>query len=152
WVDIVTRAEELAKKKEVESVGGVAYLASLTEGLPRRPVISEYIKIVKDKSILRRLMTICSTAIASAADQSLSALEVSGQLTIDLESVVTNAVPVTFQKAGDYLAIDFPTPEKMIEKNARTTGIETGFRKFDQMTCGLQRGELIIIAARPSMG
>src|SRR6266581_9734637 len=77
-VDIVTLAEELAKHKEVESVGGVAYLASLTEGLPRRPVIEEYIKIVKDKSLLRRLMSICAAAIARAADQSETALEVIG--------------------------------------------------------------------------
>jgi replicative DNA helicase len=55
-VDIVTLSNELAKYKEIESVGGVAYLASLTEGLPRRPVIEEYIRIVKDKSMLRRLM------------------------------------------------------------------------------------------------
>ena len=59
-VDIVTLANELARYKEVESVGGVAYLASLTEGLPRRPVIEEYIRIVKDKSLLRKLMGICS--------------------------------------------------------------------------------------------
>ena len=63
-VDIVTLANELARYKEVEAVGGVAYLASLTEGLPRRPVIEEYIRIVKDKSLLRRLMGICSAAIA----------------------------------------------------------------------------------------
>src|SRR5947209_11211179 len=54
-VDIVTLSNELARYKEIEAVGGVAYLASLTEGLPRRPVIDEYIKIVKDKSLLRRL-------------------------------------------------------------------------------------------------
>ena len=58
----------------VESVGGVAYLASLTEGLPRRPVIEEYIRIVKDKSLLRKLMLICSAAIARAADQGETAL------------------------------------------------------------------------------
>ncbi len=68
-VDIVTLANELARNKEVESVGGVAYLASLTEGLPRRPVIEEYIRIVKDKSLLRKLMLICSAAIARAAEQ-----------------------------------------------------------------------------------
>ena len=55
-VDIVTLANELARYKEIEAVGGVAYLASLTEGLPLRPVIEEYIRIVKDKSLLRRLM------------------------------------------------------------------------------------------------
>jgi replicative DNA helicase len=66
-VDIVTLANELSRFKEVESVGGVAYLASLTEGLPRRPVIEEYIRIVKDKSLLRKLMGICSLAIAREA-------------------------------------------------------------------------------------
>ena len=77
-VDIVTLANELARNKEVESVGGVAYLASLTEGLPRRPVIEEYIRIVKDKSLLRKLMGICSMAIARAQDQSEPALDVLG--------------------------------------------------------------------------
>src|SRR5271157_3223667 len=75
-VDIVTLANELSRYKEVEAVGGVAYLASLTEGLPRRPVIEEYIRIVKDKSLLRKLMLICSAAIARAADQSENAIEV----------------------------------------------------------------------------
>ena len=75
-VDIVTLANELSRFKEVEAVGGVAYLASLTEGLPRRPVIEDYIRIVKDKSMLRRLMLICSAAIAQAADQSDEAIAV----------------------------------------------------------------------------
>src|ERR1700728_1282136 len=75
-VDIVTLSHELSRYKEVESVGGVAYLASLTEGLPRKPVIEDYIRIVKDKSMLRRLMGICSAAIARAADQSQDAIGV----------------------------------------------------------------------------
>src|SRR5208337_765805 len=72
-IDIVTLSAELAKYKEIEAVGGVAYLASLTEGLPRHLVIDEYIRIVADKSIARRLMLINSTTIARAADQSESA-------------------------------------------------------------------------------
>ncbi len=75
-VDIVTLAEELARRKEVEAVGGVAYLASLTEGLPRRPSIEEYVRIVKDKSLARQLIGICNTAITRAADQSDEALVV----------------------------------------------------------------------------
>src|SRR4051794_19317274 len=66
-VDIVTLAEELNRHKEIGAVGGVAYLASLTEGLPRKPEIAEYIRIVKDKAALRRLMVVCSQAIARAA-------------------------------------------------------------------------------------
>src|SRR6201994_4137224 len=75
-VDIVTLAEELARRKEVEAVGGVAYLASLTEGLPRRLSIEEYVRIVKDKSLLRQLIHICSSAITTAADQSEDAIDV----------------------------------------------------------------------------
>ena len=74
-IDLVTLSAELRKNKEVESIGGVAYLASLTEGLPRRPVINEYIRIVADKSIARQIMAINSMTIARAADQSESAAQ-----------------------------------------------------------------------------
>src|ERR1700746_3623442 len=66
-VDLVTLVEELARRKEVESVGGVAYIASLTEGLPRRVSIEEYVRIVKDKSLLRQLINICSMSITRPA-------------------------------------------------------------------------------------
>lgn len=74
-IDIVTLANLLAKHKEIQAVGGVAYLASLTEGLPRRPKIDEYIRIVADKSIARQIMGISSMIIARAADQSESAVQ-----------------------------------------------------------------------------
>ncbi len=103
-VDIVTLAEELARNKEVESVGGVAYLASLTEGLPRRPVIEEYIKIVKDKSLLRRLMGICSAAIARAADQSETALEVIGAAETQLLEVSQKRLDRRASRASNRLS------------------------------------------------
>src|ERR1700685_2629670 len=96
-VDIVTISNELSRYKEVESVGGVAYLASLTEGLPRRPVIEEYIRIVKDKSLLRKLMVICSLAIARAADQGESALEVLGAAESQLMEVAEKGITHGFQ-------------------------------------------------------
>ncbi len=86
-IDIVNLSNLLAKYKEVEAVGGVAYLASLTEGLPRRPVIEDYLLILRDKSIARRIMGICSTAIARAADQSEEALSTFEFLQTNLESM-----------------------------------------------------------------
>lgn len=74
-IDIVTLSAELSKNKEVETVGGIVYLASITEGVPRRPVIDEYVRLVADKSIARRIMAISSTIIARAADQSESATQ-----------------------------------------------------------------------------
>ena len=151
-VDIVTLANELSRYKEVESVGGVAYLASLTEGLPRRPVIEEYIKIVKDKSLLRKLMGICSMAIARAADQSESALDVLGVAESELMKVTEKGLSGGFQSLDQIVAHSFGTIDNLYKESREVTGLATGFKQLDTMTSGLQKGELIIIAARPSMG
>jgi replicative DNA helicase len=151
-VDIVTLANELSRFKEVESVGGVAYLASLTEGLPRRPVIEEYIRIVKDKSLLRKLMGICSLAIARAAEQGESALEVLGAAEAQLMQVTEKGLTGGFQSLDQIVQHSFGTIDNLYKQSREVTGLATGFRQLDIMTSGLQKGELIIIAARPSMG
>ena len=152
-VDIVTLSNELARYKEIEAVGGVAYLASLTEGLPFRPVIEEYIRIVKDKSLLRRLMSICSLAIARAADQSETALEVIGAAETQLLEVSEKGINQGFQSLDQIVANSFGSIDNLYSQGARTvTGLATNFYQLDEMTSGLQKGELVIIAARPSMG
>ena len=151
-VDIVTLAEELARYKEIEAVGGVAYLASLTEGLPRRPVIDEYIRIVKDKSLLRRLMGICSAAIARAADQSETALEVLGDAEARLLEVSEKGITSGLEPLDKIVAESFGSIDNLFKQSREITGLATHLIEFDRMTSGLQKGELIIIAARPSMG
>jgi replicative DNA helicase len=151
-VDIVTLANELARNKEVESVGGVAYLASLTEGLPRRPVIDEYIRIVKEKSVARRVMAICATAIARAADQSDSIIEVLNRTEDELMKATEKSISQGLQPLDQIVANSFGTIDKLYEQSREVTGLATDFTELDRMTSGLQKGELIIIAARPSMG
>jgi len=151
-VDIVTLANELARYKEVESVGGVAYLASLTEGLPRRPVIEEYIRIVKDKSLLRKLMLICSSAIARAADQSEDAIGVLDVTESQLLEVSEKGLTQGLESLDKIVANSFGSIDNLYKQGREVTGVATGFIEFDRMTSGLQKGELIIIAARPSMG
>ena len=151
-VDLVTLANELAKYKEIESVGGVAYLASLTEGLPRRPIIEEYIRIVKDKSLLRQLMLICSAAIARAADQSETALDVLNAAESQLLVVGEKSINKGLASLEDIVAGSFGTIDNLYSQAREVTGLATHFTEFDKMTSGLQKGELIIIAARPSMG
>src|SRR3974390_1711635 len=143
-VDIVTLSNELAKFKEIEAVGGVAYLASLTEGLPRRPVIEEYIKIVKDKSLLRRLMMICSAAIARAADQSETALEVLGAAEAGLLEVSEKSISSGFQSLDQIVAGSFGTIDNLYKQSREVTGLATDFYELDRMMSGLQKGELII--------
>ena len=151
-VDIVTLSNELSRYKEVESVGGVAYLASLTEGLPRRPVIEDYIRIVKDKSLLRRLMGICSSAIAKAADQSQEAISVLDETEAQLLEVSESGLTQGLQPIDTIVRNSFGSIDNLYKQARDVTGLATGFTDFDRMTSGLQKGELIIIAARPSMG
>ena len=151
-VDIVTLANELARYKEVESVGGVAYLASLTEGLPRRPVIEEYIRIVKDKSVLRKIMAICAMAIARASDQSEDAIVVLDGTEGELLKVSEAGLTQGLQPLHLIVRDSFGSIDNLYKQSREITGLATGFTDLDRMTSGLQKGELIIIAARPSMG
>jgi len=151
-IDLVTLANELARYKEVESIGGVSYLSSLTEGLPRRPVIEEYIRIVKDKSLLRQLMLICSAAIARAADEGETALDVLNAAESQLLDVGEKGVTKGLMSLEAIVAGSFGSIDNLYAHAREITGVATHFTDFDKMTSGLQRGELVIIAARPSMG
>ena len=151
-VDIVTLSNELARYKEIEAVGGVAYLASLTEGLPRRPVIEDYVRIVKDKSLLRRLMGSCSAAIAKAADQSQEAISVRDETESQLLEVSQAGLNQGLQPLDVIIRDNFGSIDNLYTQGREVTGLPTFFTDFDRITSGLQKGELIIIAARPSMG
>ena len=151
-VDLVTLSEELARHKEVESIGGVAYLASLTENLPRRLSIEEYVRIVKDKSLLRQLIQVCSSAIAQAADQSDEALEVLNAAESALLEVTEHGIQRGFAGIPEIVRDSFGTIDNLYKEGREVTGLATHFDEFDRMTSGLQKSELTIIAARPSMG
>src|SRR5262249_46222312 len=151
-IDLVTLTEELARRKEVEAVGGVAYLASLTEGLPRRLSIEEYVRIVKDKSLLRQLIGICSNAITRAADQSDDALDVLNAAESALLEVTEHGITNGFAGIPEIVRDSFGTIDNLYKQGKEITGLATHFDEFDRMTSGLQTSELTIIAARPSMG
>jgi replicative DNA helicase len=151
-IDIVTLSEELARRKEVEAVGGVAYLASLTEGLPRRPSIEEYVRIVKDKSLARQLIVICNSAITRAADQSEEALVVLDSAESGLLEVSERGITRGFAGIPEIVRDSFGTIDNLYAQQKEVTGLATHYTHFDKMTSGLQASDLIIIAARPSMG
>jgi replicative DNA helicase len=151
-VDIVTLAEALDRKKELEAIGDRPYLWSLTENLPRRLSIEEYVRIVKDKSQLRGLMTICNTALARAADQSEDAVDVISYTESELLSLAERGINRGFTSITEIVAGSFGTIDNLYKQAKEVTGLETHYTEFDRMTSGLQPSELIIIAARPSMG
>lgn len=153
-VDIVTLAEELKRRKELENVGGVAYLAALTEGLPRRFAIAEYVRIVKSKAQMRRLINLCTLAITRAADQSESPTGIIEDIEGDLLEIAGEANVGKPQRIADSVlaAGGLDAYLREVTEPERKSGLPTGYIDFDRMTGGLQKGELIILAARPSAG
>ena len=151
-VDIVTVAEDLRKKKELDSIGGMAYLASLSEGLPRKLSIESYVRIVRDKSLMRQLMSVCDSGMMEAADQSLEAIDVLNQVESRLMEISEHAITGGFSGISDIVRNSFGSIDKLYEQGREVTGLRTHYTEFDKMTSGLQESELIIIAARPSMG
>ena len=150
-IDIVTLSNELSKNKEVESIGGVAYLASLTEGLPRRPVIEEYIHIVKDKALLRRLMGLASATITKAADQSEEALSIATAHAADLEEIISGGVRRGLVPASE---ISVEVMDRFLTQSVMTEspGLSFGVPAIDDATGGIQEGEQVVVGCFSGVG
>ena len=151
-VDIVTVSEALRRRKELDSIGGMAYLASLSEGLPRKLSIESYVRIVRDKSLMRKLMAVCDMGMMEAADQSLEAIDVLNQVETRMMEISEHAVTGGFSDIPAIVRDSFGSIDKLLEQGKEVTGLRTHFTELDKRTSGLQPSELIIVAARPSMG
>jgi len=151
-VDVVTLGEELRRRGELEQVGGGAFLTQLTNVVPTAANIEYYARIVKEKSVLRRLIS-ASTKIASRAftgEESVEAILDEAERAI-LE-VGEDSCGEGFIAIKDVLNYTFESLERLYEQKGEVTGLSTGFKDIDNLTSGLQKSDLIIIAARPSMG
>jgi replicative DNA helicase len=151
-IDTTTVRAELERRREIDSIGGPAYLAFLSEGIPRNFNIEGYVQIVKDKSLLRQLMGIFHEGAVRAADQSEDAITVLGDVEAQLAEVADSAIQRGLAGIGEIVAGSFVSIDKLYEQGREVTGLATRYTDFDKMTSGLQASELIIIAARPSMG
>src|ERR1700720_3920960 len=151
-VDFVTLTEQLGQHKEIESVGGVAYVTSLTDGLPRVKNIEQYVKIVKDKALLRGLIHAATSAIQQAYEQEAPAEEIIDSAESAIFKVAEQRIGQGFMGIPEIVKLSFGSIDKLYEQGQRITGLETHFEDLDGMTSGLQKSDLVIIAARPSMG
>ena len=151
-VDYLTVSEALQKKRELDSVGGREYLAELGERLPRKLSIESYVRIIRDKSLLRELMNVCDGGMIEAADQSTEALDVLNNVSNRLMEISDRAIVRSFSGIREIVKESFGSIDQLYEQGREITGLATHYTDFDRMTSGLQESELIIIAARPSMG
>ena len=151
-VDSITVRDVLRKKKEMEAVGGEGWFASLTTGIPGRLNIEDYVRIVKDKSLLRQMMSIFNEGQTIASDAAEDAEHILNQIEQRLAEVADKAIKRSFSDIADIVKNSFGSIDKLYEQGREVTGLRTHYADFDRMTSGLQDSELIIIAARPSMG
>ena len=151
-IDFVTLKEELARFGELEEVGGPAYIASLADGVPRSANVEYYAKIVKEKSTLRSLIHSANKILTEAylAEEEPDLLLDEAERAIF--AIAEGRIRAGFVPLRDLVQSSFTTIERLQQHKGMVTGVPTGFVDLDEMTSGLQPSDLVLVAARPSMG
>lgn len=151
--DPVTLTNQLMGTNELESVGGPAYLSELLDTIPSTAHLSSHLKIVKDKALLRKIILTSQSFIERSYSQDFESVETF------LDNIEGEIFKVAEQKnvsglidASELVRMSIEKIESMAANKLKITGLPTGFAELDDMTAGLQPGEMTIIAARPSMG
>lgn len=150
-IDPILIAEELKKDGPIESIGGVSTIVNFSAGLPHFTRVDEYVRLVKEKSTLRRLIRVCNEATTLALEEDTpveQVLQTVEQNLYNLSSDEVTGIVSAQQSVAQVLA----NSRLAAERGEALTGLATGFDDIDSRTLGLQNGNLIIIAARPSMG
>jgi len=151
-VDIITLSEELRKRGTLEKVGGVAYLTDLTGGVATTANVKYYCDIVKEKAILRRLIESCDNIIAKSYEGSEEVNSIIEEAEKSIFDITQGRHNKGFAPIKDVLLDSFSKMEEMAAKEGELTGLTTGFIDIDNKLSGMQKSDLILLAARPSMG
>ena len=151
-IDFVTLKEELGRSGELDDVGGPAYVASLADGVPRATNVEYYARIVKEKSTLRNLIFAANKILTTAYEADQDSDLVLDEAESAIFAVADNRLRAGFVPMADLVRESYPKIEQLFEHKRLVTGVASGFVDLDEMTRGFQAGDLIIIAARPSMG
>lgn len=151
-VDLVTLTEELKRRKELDDIGGPAYVTELTAAVPTAANVQHYAKIVKEKSILRSLITASTGIIAKSYDGAQDATKLLDQAEKQIFDIAGKSLQGGAVSIKEIVKDTIETIEGYYRRKEHVTGLATGFDELDLATSGLHEGELIIIAGRPSMG
>ena len=149
--DLVTLTAVLKDRGELEAVGGSTYLATLVDYVPTAANINYYCKLVKEKSVARKLIE-ASTAIASRGYEGGDMEEILDQAEKSIFEISENRIRPSYYPVKDILKDTFKSIEALYERKELVTGVPTGYHDLDKMTAGLQSSDLVIVAGRPSMG
>ncbi len=151
-VDLITLTEELRKRGELESLGGAVYLENLLSSVATSANIEHHAKIVLEKATLRKLIDASTQIIHEAYNGQADVSEIIDRAERKIFAISDSKLRQGFVAMQDIVKDSFETVEQLYQQKRYVTGLETGFKDLDTKTSGLQRGEFIVIAGRPSMG
>jgi replicative DNA helicase len=151
-VDLITVSEELKKRKQLEEVGGMAYLTQLTQVVPTAANIEHYARIVKDKALLRKLIQSATQIVQNSLEADGNAREMIDTAEKMIFEISQSQIESKTIQIKDIIHESMETIDQLFQRKEHITGLATGFHEFDMKTAGLQPSDLIIVAGRPSMG
>lgn len=151
-VDIVSVTENLKKRKQLESVGGAGYISELIDSIPSAAHVGHYLGIVREKSILRRLIKVASEISNRCYDVPEDVHEVLDEAEKNIFEISQHRRSQGFVRIGDLIKHSIETVETLYQRKEHVTGVASGYSDLDSITAGFQPSDLIIVAARPSMG
>ena len=151
-IDLVTLKEELGRSGDLDEVGGPAYIAALVDGVPRSTNVEHYARIIKEKATLRSLIYSATKIVATAYEAEEDADVILDQAEHAIFAIADKKIRDGFVSLRDLAQASLDTIEKLHARRELITGVPSGFTDLDEMTSGFQPSELIIVAARPSMG
>src|SRR2546427_319886 len=151
-IDVITVQQRLKNKQLLEEVGGIAYLASLPDTVPSSANLTYYLDIVQEKFLLRKMIHTCTDVVSRVYDHEGEVDALMDEVERDILRISESRVQGTSITIKDLVKKAINTIEDFHQRQGMLTGIATGFTDLDKMTSGLHGGEMIVIAARPSMG
>ena len=151
-IDLITLTEELKKQNQLEDVGGVSYITSLSTIVPTTSNVKYYADIVKEKSVLRKLIKVSNDILNLGYDSSIKVEDILEKAEKQIFDISQEKSSEDFQTINSVLMDTYDMIEKLYNNKQDITGITTGFEDLNKKTNGLQRTDLILVAARPAMG
>ncbi len=151
-IDVLTVAERLKKRKSLKRVGGQTYLSELLDRVPSAAHVEHYGKIVKDQSTKRSLMTKATRLVDMSFDESLSAEQMLDNAESEIFSLTQTHLTGSFTPVRTALADSFDRLDELHKLGSGLRGVPTGFKEMDDLLAGLQKSNLVILAARPGVG
>ena len=151
-IDLVTLKDELVRESALEAVGGAQYLGALVDGVPRITNVEHWSRIIKEKAVLRNLIHAGNRIVQSCLEGEDEAAALLDQAEQSIFSIAEKRIRAGFQSMREIVKESFRTIDQLSQSKDVVTGLATGFVDIDEMTSGLQKGDLVIVAARPAMG